>query len=75
MSKKGPDSATAEALHQQMLRIKQLEDDLRALEDKHERLRGRFYALRGSPDEPKPKTKAEILRDFGYAPGKPTPHQ
>jgi hypothetical protein len=43
------------------LKVKGLEDALASLEDKHERLRGKFYAQR---EAPKPESKAEILARF-----------
>jgi hypothetical protein len=60
-------SELREAVHQASLAVKRLEDRLSLLEGAHERLRGRFYSLRGSPGEPVPKTKEEILRDFHAA--------
>lgn len=43
------------------LKVKDLEDALASLEDKHERLRGKFYAQREPQREP---SKAEILARF-----------
>jgi hypothetical protein len=40
------------------LKVKDLEDALASLEDKHERLRGKFYAQR---EQPKADSKADIL--------------
>jgi hypothetical protein len=57
-------------------RIKQLEEVVAALEDKHERLRGRFYATRPTlrdDDDRRPETKAEILKRFGYIGGRSPP--
>ena len=51
-------------------RVKLLEDGLAALEDRHERLRGRFYATRPQlhPEtESRPETKQEILTRMGFA--------
>jgi hypothetical protein len=68
------------AFHEIVQRLRQLEEDLSALQAAHERLRGRFYASRPSvPDEADQpakvsvQSKAEILRRFGYIPGKPIP--
>jgi phage shock protein A len=41
--------------------VKELEDSLASLEDKHERLRGKFYAQR---EPQRPESKAEILARF-----------
>jgi hypothetical protein len=55
-------------IHGLTQRVKHLEETLTALELKHERLRGRFYATRtpeeGAPAK-KPESKAEILHRFG----------
>jgi len=59
--------------HGLLLRVKHLEEDLAALETKHERLRGRFYAKESPTRPPVPTTKGAILRQFGYAPGQPVP--
>jgi hypothetical protein len=54
-----------EALHTLSLTVKQLGESLSRLEGAHERLRGRFYALKGVSDAPPtPKSKQEVLRDF-----------
>jgi hypothetical protein len=50
--------------HALVLRVKELDDELKALEDKHERLRGKFYQARGA--QPPPESKAEILSRMGY---------
>lgn len=47
-------------------RIRALEEHLAALQDSHERLRGRFYQSRGDTSPPPTETKAEILRRMGY---------
>ena len=49
------------ALSALTLRVKDLADALASLEDKHERLRGKFYAQR---EAPRPESKAEILARF-----------
>jgi hypothetical protein len=47
------------------LLLKQTEERLAALEAAHERLRGRFYALRGpEPGAKKVMSKEEILANF-----------
>jgi len=68
-------AALARMLHTQGMQLKELLERLDALEAAHERLRGRFYALGGGKAPREPQSKAEILRDFGFMPGKPTPHQ
>jgi len=68
-------AALAKQLHAVGLKQADLVERLEALEAAHERLRGRFYALGGGRAPREPQTKAEILREFGYQPGKPTPHQ
>jgi hypothetical protein len=60
-------------VHTLVRRVKQIEDDLAALEGKHEALRGRFYATRGVEKPPQPQTKADILRAHGYLPGRVPP--
>ena len=47
-------------------RIQQLEEALASLQDKHERLRGKFYATRQSDSPPPQESKAEILRRMGF---------
>ena len=56
----------ATQLHDLTLRVKHLEDDLAALEAKHEKLRGRFYATaRTHPTGPPQKVpREELLRRF-----------
>lgn len=50
-------------------------ESLEAMEARHERLRGRFYAAKmHKPEEDKPPTKAELLRKAGFVPGKPMVH-
>jgi len=44
------------------LKVKSLEDTLASLEDKHERLRGKFYAQR--EPAPRQESKAEVLARF-----------
>jgi len=61
-------------LHLHTLALKQLAERIEAAEGAHERLRGRFYATKGHDSPREPQTKAEILRDYGYMPGRPTPH-
>lgn len=60
-------------IHGLVLRVKHLEEDLAALETKHERLRGRFYAKEAPSSPPRPTSKGAILRAYGYAPGQPVP--
>jgi hypothetical protein len=53
------------AIHSMGLLLKQTEERLAALEAAHERLRGRFYALRGpEPGAKKVMSKEEILANF-----------
>lgn len=59
-------------IHGLVQRVKQVEDDLAALEAKHERLRGRFYGLRGRQND-EPESKAEILRRMGFLRGAVAP--
>lgn len=54
------------ALHAITLRVQNLEESLAALQDKHERLRGRFYATRGPDSPPQTESKAEILKRMGF---------
>lgn len=61
-------------IHGLHTRLKLAEESLQALQAAHERLRGRFYALRGKGEET-PQSKAEILRNFGFVPGQPPPHK
>lgn len=64
---KGPDlQEIGEQIHGLTLRVKHLEDSLAALEDKHERLRGRFYATKGPDSPPETESKAAILRRMGF---------
>jgi hypothetical protein len=56
-------------------RVFQVEEDLAQLRGAHERLRGAFYATRGKTEDPKPETKADVLRAAGYVPGRPFPHK
>lgn len=65
----------SQVIHSLTLRIKDLEENLAALESKHERLRGRFYATKGPDVAPVPQTKGDILRAHGYTPGKPIPRE
>ena len=62
-----------ERINDALLRIKALEDNLAALEDKHERLRGRFYATRSPDNLPARSGKGAILAAMGYTPGRPIP--
>lgn len=59
--------------------IASLREDLEQLAAAHERLRGRYYATRPQPpasEPPKqPESKAEVLRAFGFVPGRPVPHK
>lgn len=55
-----------QAIHELRQAIKELEEGLAALQDKHERLRGRFYASRGAEPPAQPEGKAEILRRMGF---------
>jgi hypothetical protein len=73
--KRQADIEAAQAIHALSLKIKQLEEDILALESKHERLRGRFYATRGPDSPPATLSKGDILRAHGYAPGKPIPRE
>lgn len=52
---------------------KQLREDLAALEGKHERLRGRFYATK--PAEQPAQTGKPTLMELGFRPGQPFPHK
>jgi hypothetical protein len=53
-------------VHELDKRLRQVEEDLGALQMAHERLRGRFYATKGAEFAAKPaETKAEILKRFG----------
>lgn len=54
-------------IHGLLSDVKQLRDDLASLEDKHERLRGKFYATRSA--DPGGKTKAQILAEHFAAKG------
>lgn len=57
------------AIHDLRLAIKELDERLESLQDKHERLRGKFYATRQlepPPQESRPESKAEILKRMGY---------
>jgi hypothetical protein len=65
----------ASQLHGFGLKLREIEERLDALEHAHERLRGRFYAKSGPREGPQPQSKAEILREFGYMPGRPAPHK
>lgn len=72
------DEATLELvqqLHGLTMRLKALEERLDAAEAAHERLRGRFYATRVPEQPPAKPSKAEVLRDFGFVPGRPAPHK
>ena len=53
-------------IHALNQRLKHLEDLVLSLEERYERLRGKFYALRGPTSAPQPESKAEILRRMGY---------
>lgn len=64
----------AQHIHGLGMRLQALEEKHQALAAAHERLRGRFYALKG-PEPTEPRSKAEILREFGYRPGQPAPHK
>lgn len=64
----------AKQIHGLGLKLNETVERLEALEAAHERLRGRFYAKAGSREPTGPMTKAEVLRDFGFVPGKPAPH-
>ena len=44
--------------------VKALRDDLASLEDKHERLRGKFYAARQDTARPGALTKEQILANY-----------
>jgi len=61
----------ARHIHGLGLRTQALEEKLQALEAAHERLRGRFYQSKSH----EPTSKADILREFGYMPGRPAPHK
>jgi hypothetical protein len=66
----------AKGQHDLGQRILMAEEKLEALKSAHEALRGRFYASRGGgSDPPAPQSKAEILRSYGFVPGRPTPHK
>lgn len=49
-----------EHFHALLQRVKHLEDALAALEDRHERLRGKFYSAR-MIDKPAPLSKEQLL--------------
>jgi predicted nuclease with TOPRIM domain len=54
-------------IHAVLQRVKAIEETLAALEDKHERLRGRFYATRPqlqAETEQRQLTKEQILARF-----------
>ncbi|HEX8838287.1 MAG TPA: hypothetical protein VF748_15195 [Candidatus Acidoferrum sp.] len=54
-------------IHGLAQRVKLLEEGLAATDAAHERLRGRFYALKGPSadhDTPRQLTKAELLAKF-----------
>jgi hypothetical protein len=70
-----PQGVSLQELHAVVMKVKQLEEDILALEAKHERLRGRFYATRGPDSPPAPTSKGDILRAHGYLPGKPIPRE
>lgn len=55
--------------------LKIAQERLDALEDKHERLRGRVYATGLHKPPIEPQSKGDILREFGYVPGRPAPHK
>lgn len=55
-------------------RLADLQEQLDATAAALERLRGRFYATGAHKQPPAPQSKADILREFGYMPGKPAPH-
>lgn len=57
--------ASSKALHDLNGRVSRVEEDLAALTAAHERLRGRFYALKGPASGDHVESKAEILRRFG----------
>lgn len=61
----------AKHIHGLGMRLQALEEKHLALMQAHERLRGRFYQQKGG----EPGSKAEILREFGYMPGRPAPHK
>jgi hypothetical protein len=58
------------AIHDLNLRLRQLDERLSALEAAHERLRGRFYALKGPETPASPRSKQEILAAFHAGQGK-----
>lgn len=72
--REGDFEVLAKHIHAITLRLQALEEKHEALAAAHERLRGRFYATKG-PDRSEPQSKAEILREFGYMPGRPAPHK
>jgi len=67
--------ALLQQIHGHELRLKQVLERVEAMEAAHERLRGRFYATKGPEPAKQPESKAEILKAFGFMPGKPAPHK
>ena len=64
-SRRGPSTEELRAaVHELSLRVKRAEDDISQLGGSLERLRGRFYSLKGVDGPPSPRTKEEILRDY-----------
>jgi hypothetical protein len=62
--RQAPDGAHLELvaqIHGLVQRLKLLEESLASLEAAHERLRGRFYQLKGPSIEDRALSKAEIL--------------
>lgn len=58
-----------QAIQELRAAVRDLDERLEALQDKHERLRGKFYASRGmaeAPAERPPESKAEILKRMGF---------
>jgi predicted nucleic acid-binding Zn-ribbon protein len=55
-----------DTLHDVLQRLKHLEDLHLSLEERYERLRGKFYALRSLDSPPPTESKAEILRKMGF---------
>lgn len=63
-------------IHGLQLRLQLAEERIEAAEAAHERLRGRVYATgahKGGSTEP--LSKAEILAQAGFVPGRPFPHK
>jgi hypothetical protein len=55
--------------------VQELGESLEQLRGAHERLRGRFYATKHQDEPPPSDSKADVLKRFGFVPGRPAPHK